>query len=670
MEVDGDTPNLSDYASTNGVGRSITNNTEVIETIDISDYPVNKKKSRLSNAYNKDLCRDNQPLTDFINKCLLLDRTNGMETVINKVLLPSYVKADKEYKESDRFRRVVTKAFKRLIDDPDRKYTHISDVVDTLKFHVETPPQCKVSPVKKRVNFITLSTKVSVKPNDHDRKRPMIQSSSRECPPKKSKSDIIALDCDDDDEVVPIEDEVHIGKKTKISKENDKSESKTEKETVVNCDTDTIEIQDSQELKITEGNENEHPVNELIGKSNAKNIDEKNNTIEHEKENLGSNENLLLVPHKEKIVRLEKPKLKKKVPPKRPEEMTEDEKARRIKIIEAKIEKHNKTIAKLDLEEVTDDSANSPYHKCDLLRAAIVKLYKELCTLVGEEPPKRRKIQLQIKEGVPQGPIKRLEKFLNKRMDDEGETPFPDFSDVVRCVEKANEADNLGWSKAKIMKEAQSIFTYCGRALQKKRQQREWKHLRALARPEEFEADPAETDLELQARLEANRRLASQREAEVFNKFSQLEDTPEPAASTSVPQEPSDHEDCSTDEETEPTHPTILKESDPTHPIILKEGDPTHPTILKESERTHPTVLKESDPTHPTILKESEPTHPTILKESNNNDSVTHNVKETEVVVKQEPDEVPIKIQYQGDISLVINISDSESEDECGVLTF
>ncbi|XP_063386942.1 uncharacterized protein LOC134672923 [Cydia fagiglandana] len=608
MEVDGDTPNLTDYVSANGAGGggSITNNTEVI---DISDYPVNEKKSRISNAYNKDLCRDNKPLTDFINKCLFLDPTSGMETVINKILLPSYVKADKEYKESNKFRRVITKAFQRLIDDPDRKYTHISDVVDTLKFHVETPPQSKMSPVKKRVNFITLSTKVSVQPNNHERKRPMIQSSSRICPPKKSKSEVIALDCDDDDEVIPIDDD----NSSNQDKVDHKSKSQTEEENLVNDDTDTIEIQDSQEVKITDEKESDNLVNKLNGdKSIAEHIEAKSYEIEHEKENLGSNENLL-VPHKEKIVRLEKPKLKKKEPVKKPEEMTEVEKARRIRIIEAKIEKYNKTIAQLDLEEVTDDSLNSPYHKCDRLRATIVKLYKELCTLVGEEPPKRRKIQLEIKEGVPQGPIKRLEKFLNKRADAEGETPFPDFSDVVRCVEKANEADSLGWSKAKIMKEAQSIFTYCGRALQKKRQQREWKHLRAMARPEEFEADPAETDLELQARLEANRRLASQREAEVFNKYTQLEDAPEPAASTSFAIEPSKH-DSSSDEDTEPT--------------------------------------------------------PTVLKESNNNDNITSNVSETGVVVKQEPEEVPIKIQYQGDISLVINISDSESEDDYGVLTF
>ncbi|XP_063625774.1 putative uncharacterized protein DDB_G0292292 [Cydia splendana] len=619
MEVDGDTPNLTDYVSANGAGAggSIAKNTEVI---DISDYPVSEKKSRLSNAYNKDLCRDNKPLTDFINKCLFLDPTSGMETVINKILLPSYVKADKEYEESNKFRRVITKALQRLIDDPDRKYTHISDVVDTLKFHVETPPQSKISPVKKRVNFITLSTKVSVKPNDHDRKRPMIQSSSRICPPKKSKSEVIALDCDDDDEVIPIDDEANDDNSNNQVKVDHKSKSQTEEENLVNGD--TIEIQDSQEVKITDEKENEYSVNNVNGdKSPAEYIEAKSNEIEHEKENLGSNENLL-VPRKEMIVRLEKPKLKKKEPVKKPEEMTEIEKARRIRIIEAKIEKYNKTIAQLDLEEVTDDSLNSPYHKCDRLRATIVKLYKELCSLVGEEPPKRRKIQLQIKEGVPQGPIKRLEKFLNKRADVEGETPFPDFSDVVRCVEKANEVDGLGWSKAKIMKEAQSIFTYCGRALQKKRQQREWKHLRAMARPEEFEADPAETDMELQARLEANRRLASQREAEVFNKYTQLEDVPEPAASTSFAiEEPSEH-DSSTDDETEPT-----------------------PTVLKESNIT------------------------------SNNDNITSNndnsnVNETEVVVKQEPEEVPIKIQYQGDVSLVINISDSESEDDYGVLTF
>lgn len=101
-------------------------------------------------AYDKTLCEDNKDFTNFLNKCLLLEQTIEMEKIVGKILLPAYVQADDEYKKSVKFTRVIRKALQRLIEEPHKKYSHISNVTDTLKFHVKRKP--------KRVNFITLST--------------------------------------------------------------------------------------------------------------------------------------------------------------------------------------------------------------------------------------------------------------------------------------------------------------------------------------------------------------------------------------------------------------------------------------------------------------------------------------------------------------------------------
>lgn len=86
------------------------------------------------------------------------------------------------------------------------------------------------------------------------------------------------------------------------------------------------------------------------------------------------------------------------------------------------------------------------------MKSRVVCLYKELCDLTGHSPVKRREVRLKVLEGHPTGPVKKLEKFLNHIRGD-GELPFPDFDDVVKCVNDANTEANLSWTKQETMKE-------------------------------------------------------------------------------------------------------------------------------------------------------------------------------------------------------------------------
>lgn len=63
-------------------------------------------------------------------------------------------------------------------------------------------------------------------------------------------------------------------------------------------------------------------------------------------------------------------------------------------------------------------------------------------------------------EGHPPGPVERLQRFLNRNIGEDGHPPFPDFSDVLKCVTLANEKDNLGWSKGQIMREGKCQTPY------------------------------------------------------------------------------------------------------------------------------------------------------------------------------------------------------------------
>nr|XP_034834690.1 death domain-associated protein 6-like isoform X2 [Maniola hyperantus] len=171
----------------------------------------------------------------------------------------------------------------------------------------------------------------------------------------------------------------------------------------------------------------------------------------------------------------------------------------------------------------------------DKYKEKIVKLYKELCTLTGAEATKRREVRLTVIEGHPPGPVRRLEMFLNRNIGEDGNPPFPDFNDVVKCVETANVNDNLGWNKFQVMREASALFMHCGRALQKRRQKREWSDLLSRVKAEECDSDPADNDPELLARLEVNRRVAVKKEADLLERYSMMQNLPpEPKRNTAT----------------------------------------------------------------------------------------------------------------------------------------
>ncbi|XP_046969572.1 uncharacterized protein LOC124536946 isoform X2 [Vanessa cardui] len=269
--------------------------------------------------------------------------------------------------------------------------------------------------------------------------------------------------------------------------------------------TDIIDLDLSEDISIN-GIDNEEE-----GKLGAD-----DSLVDREKENSNisspiknTDENTLLVPHKELEYDIN---------------VHTDVNEKIIKI-EEEIAYCKKVVARLDEAEVCFDTKYSPYLKCERFKARIVSLYKELCKLTGEMPVRTSKVHLKVRDGHPAGAVLRLERFLNKNVGSDGNPMFPNFRDVVKCVLKANEKDNLGWSKQQIMKEASALFTHCGRALQKRRQKREWRDLLSKVKLEQCD-DPADNDPELLARLEANKLAAVKKEKEILERYTKMQNMP------------------------------------------------------------------------------------------------------------------------------------------------
>ncbi|CAB3254751.1 unnamed protein product [Arctia plantaginis] len=190
---------------------------------------------------------------------------------------------------------------------------------------------------------------------------------------------------------------------------------------------------------------------------------------------------------------------------------------RQVRKLEKTIKKLHRAIQKLEEQEVDfDDEDDSVYLLTERYKERMVRVYAKFCQLSNTKMPSEPRIQLDSRPGQPPGPAKRLEKWINKKVPIGTPLPFPDFHDVLRCVREANEEDRLNYNEADIMEEARDLFTRCGKKLQRRRQENEWRL--AVSRIA-LDIDPAEKNEDLKRKLNENQKVAAQKETEIFNKY-------------------------------------------------------------------------------------------------------------------------------------------------------
>lgn len=190
---------------------------------------------------------------------------------------------------------------------------------------------------------------------------------------------------------------------------------------------------------------------------------------------------------------------------------------RQIRKLEKTIKKLHRAIQKLEEQEVDfEDEDDSVYLLTERYKERMMRVYAKFCQLTNTKMPSEPRVQIDARPGRPSGPAKRLEKWINKKVPIGTPLPFPDFHDVLRCVREANTEDKLDWNEADIMEEARDLFTRCGKKLQRRRQENEW---RLAASRITSDVDPAENNDQLKSKLEENKRLAAKRETDIFNKY-------------------------------------------------------------------------------------------------------------------------------------------------------
>ncbi|KAI5637611.1 hypothetical protein NE865_09744 [Phthorimaea operculella] len=473
-------------------------NNNIIELPDSQELNENKPLLKLEKIRQED-----QLFSEFIEKCLDLENSDGMIRIIHKNVVKCYEECDKEYRKSPKFQRVIMKALKQLDTDPDHKFSHVKNLVETMKLHKQ----------KKRVQLTTLAT--NLKDNGYHHKNGF---------PRKSRINSIILDSDDEQKDIPTidldnyqndiievldeEKENHIESKNSLPNGQDLP--------VVDSNVQVF----THQQKVPDKNQNPETNESLLSYGTLPNSQE--NFLEPQVE-VSWDANIKIQAYS---VQQEIPIEYVPIPP------PLNEKEEKIKAIEREIALCKHQITRFEIAEVHEDSLASPYILCERYKAQVVQLYKQLCALTGDQPIKQRKVRLQVLEGHPPGPTKRLETFINDNIGEDGIPLFPDFLDVIKCVMVANIEDKMGWSKQQVMKEANSLFTQCGRALQKQRQRREYRDLLSRVKVEPGAPcdpvgyDPAEHDPELQRKLEENRRIAVKKENDLLEKYVRLQYLP------------------------------------------------------------------------------------------------------------------------------------------------
>ncbi|XP_072935025.1 uncharacterized protein [Epargyreus clarus] len=193
---------------------------------------------------------------------------------------------------------------------------------------------------------------------------------------------------------------------------------------------------------------------------------------------------------------------------------------RQIRKLEKTIKKLHRAVQKLEEQEVEfEDEEDSVYLLTERYKERLIRVHAKFCQLTNTKMPSEPRIQIEARPGRPIGPAKRLEKWVNRKVPIGTPLPFPDFHDVLRCVRDANDEDRLGWNEADIMEEARDLFTRCGKKLQRRRQENEWRIAVSRISNDVSTLDPAEASDDLKKRLEENKTLASKKETELLNKY-------------------------------------------------------------------------------------------------------------------------------------------------------
>ncbi|XP_011695492.1 PREDICTED: MATH and LRR domain-containing protein PFE0570w [Wasmannia auropunctata] len=213
------------------------------------------------------------------------------------------------------------------------------------------------------------------------------------------------------------------------------------------------------------------------------------------------------------------------------EENANPETKRKIKAILHTMKKCEAVIKKLEEEDVDfNDENNSTYIKETRYKQKMVELYTKLCELTGENADAGR-VYLRPKHlnvtrigSVDQA----ITNFINSKITRRNQMKkigartndliFPDYRDILKCVNRCNDKKKLGLSENTCQQLAEKGFKELGEYLQRVRRNDYWDTFSLYLENKE---DPAIKDKDLAKKLANNRIDGDKRLAAVFAKYEQ-----------------------------------------------------------------------------------------------------------------------------------------------------
>lgn len=201
----------------------------------------------------------------------------------------------------------------------------------------------------------------------------------------------------------------------------------------------------------------------------------------------------------------------------------------------------------LSLEELDDE--DSSYIQESRLKRKLLLIFEKLCELKDCTSLTGRVIEQRILYKGTRYPEvnRRLEKFINSTRD-----LFPDYGDVLRVVERANDKHALGLTRKQMQSMTQDAFRELGNKLQDRR------HLDMiynfgchLTDPYKSVNDPAQQDNSLARRLRENRNMAVSHLDAIIKKYAELQDDGEEDYKKKMKKEPERTRQSSSEEEEE-----------------------------------------------------------------------------------------------------------------------
>ncbi|XP_018355513.1 PREDICTED: putative uncharacterized protein DDB_G0267840 isoform X2 [Trachymyrmex septentrionalis] len=234
---------------------------------------------------------------------------------------------------------------------------------------------------------------------------------------------------------------------------------------------------------------------------------------------------------------------------------------RKVKKILNTMKKCDAIIKKLDEEEVDfNEENNSNYMKVERYKQKMTQLYDKLCELTGENAdagrtylrPKHLNVTRII--AVDQA----ITNFINckitqrNRLKKKGSLTdnliFPDYSDILECVNRCNEKKKLGLKQKKRERMAEKAFKELGEYLQRSRRNDYWDTFSLYLENSE---DPATKDKDLAKKLADNRIEGEKRLAAVFEKYTKKQTELRDQNNEGIISEEEEEEDEDEDEDEE-----------------------------------------------------------------------------------------------------------------------